>query len=270
VASLALAFAAVALVAGCKAPGEGDVEGEVDAGVLVERVRAAHGAGVLDTATVHFRFRDARFRLARQAHGRFHYRRAFADTVADTTTAAPGDSVVRRVVEGLTNDGPYRVVGGDTVALDAEARGRVATAVNSVAYFALLPYPLGDPAVQPDYAGRDTVRGVPYDRVRVTFRPEGGGADYHDRFCYWFDARDGSMDYLAYAYDLGPDDPAPGTRFREAIHVRRVDGVRFADYRNYTSDAVAPRAICTYPTYLGTDSLRLVSTVALDSIRVEG
>jgi hypothetical protein len=262
-----LAGALLALTSGCGAPAER--EGTADAAVLIDRAIAAQGGPVLDTATVRFVFRGTRFRLSRDGTGRFHYRRVFTDTQA--VDDASRDSVVRKVVEGLTNDGVYRTVDGDTMALNDAERERVATAVNSVAYFALVPYPLDDPAVQPSYAGADTVRGVPYHRVRVAFRAEGGGADHHDRFCYWFDARDYSLDYLAYAYDLGPNDPEPGTRFREAVNRRTVGGVRFADYRNYTAgEAVPPAAICTYPVYLGTDSLRLVSTVALDSVRVAG
>ncbi len=236
----------------------------LDVRAMLDRAIAAHGGAVLDTATLAFRFRDARFRLTRRG-GRFHYRRAHTDTLG------------RRIVEGLTNGGVYRVVAGDTVALTDSARAAVATRVNSVAYFALLPYPLGDPAVQPAYAGPDTVRGQPYHRVRVTFRPQGGGADYEDVFCFWFHADSLAMDYLAYAYGLAPGETDTGTRFREAVGVRRLappegaaagPGVRVADYRNRTADTLATDAVCRYGDLVGTQALRRVSTVRLDSVRL--
>jgi len=138
-----------------------------------------------------------------------------------------------------------------------------------VAYFALLPEPLGDPAVRPRYTGADTLGGVPYHRVAVRFRQKGGGRDWQDRFLYWFDQRDFSMDYLAYAYGLAGGEDY-GTRFREAFNTRRRGGVRFADYRNYTArtDSLPPGALSRYARLLEADSLRRVSTVALDSVRV--
>jgi hypothetical protein len=77
------------------------------------------------------------------------------------------------------------------------------------------------------------------------------------------------MDYLAYAYGLGKGEDY-GTRFRDAFNVRRVGGVRFADYRNYTlPDSLPPDQLARYGRLFDADSLRRVSTVALDSVRVE-
>ncbi len=210
---------------------------------------------MLDHATMRFTFRGASFRLAHQRDGRFHYRRSLTDSLG------------RSVVEGLTNDGPYRVVNGDTTTLGAEGRAEVETAVNSVAYFARLPAPLDAPAVQPSYRGRDTIDGTPYHRVRVTFQQEGGGRDWQDIFLYWFHTETSAMDYLAYAYGLGPDEET-GTRFRKADNVRRRGGVRIADYDNYTADTLSPDQMHRYPELLARDALTYVSRVALDSVEV--
>ena len=241
--------ALVLLLGACGAPAPSP-----SAEAVIDSARAAHGAPVLDRALVTFDFRGDAYRL-RQDGGAFHYRRAYADSLG------------RPVVEGLTNDSHYRVVEGDTVSLSPSEQSAVETTVNSVAYFTLLPEPLDDPAVQPSYSGRDTIDGVPYHRVQVTFRQEGGGTDWEDVFVYWFRADTYDMDYLAYAYGQGPDEEA-GTRFREAYNVRQVNGVRMADYYNYTVDTLSAEQMTRYPDLLAQDAVRLVSRIELDSIRV--
>ncbi|WP_263787410.1 DUF6503 family protein [Salinibacter grassmerensis] len=239
----------VILLGACSAP-----ESPPSAEAVIDSARAAHGASVLDQALVTFNFRGDAYRV-RQDGGSFHYRRAYTDSLG------------RSVVEGLTNNGHYRVVEGDTVSLSPSERGAVETTVNSVAYFALLPEPLGDPAVQPTYSGRDTIDGVPYHRVDVTFQQEGGGSDWQDVFVYWFRTDTHAMDYLAYAFGQGPGEEA-GTRFREAHNVRRRTGVRVADYHNYTADTLTADQMARYPALLESDALELVSEIEIDSVQV--
>ncbi len=222
---------------------------------VVDSAIVAHGGSTLDRAVISFTFRGDQYRL-RQDQGDFHYRRTYTDSTGQT------------VVDGLTNDGPYRVVEGDTVSLSDEEQSALRTTVNSVSYFALLPHPLGDPAVQPSYSGRDTIDGVPYHRIRVTFEKQGGGQDWQDIFMYWFRTDTYAMDYLSYAFGLAPTDTDTGTRFREAYNVRRVNGVRFADYMNYTSDTLSYDQMHQYPTLWTQDALELVSRVEIDSVNV--
>ena len=246
---LALCATVLLLAGGCQSP-----DPTPSAAAVIDSARAAQGAPVLDEAVVTFDFRGDDFRV-RQDGGQFHYRRSYADSLG------------RPVTEGLTNDGIYRVVNGDTVSLSSSERDAVETTVNSVTYFALLPEPLGDSAVQPTYSGRDTIDGVPYHRVKVTFRQEGGGRDWEDVFMYWFRTDTYAMDYLAYAFGQGPDEE-PGTRFREAYNVRRVNGVRMADYRNYTVDTLSADQMEEYPDLWARDAARLVSRIELDSVQV--
>lgn len=248
--SLIFAFigTVVLVVGGCQS------SPEPSADAVIDSARAAHGSSVLDRATITFEFRGESFRL-RHDDGQFHYRRTFTD------------SLDRSVTEGLTNEGPYRVIDGDTTTLDSDGRTTVDTNVNSVAYFALLPAPLNDPAVQPSYRGRDTIDGAPYHRVQVTFQQEEGGQDWEDVFVYWFHTDTYAMDYLAYAFGLGPEEET-GTRFREAYNVRRSSGVRFADYYNYTADTLSPDQMHRYPDLRSRDTLREVSRVTLDSVKV--
>lgn len=222
---------------------------------VIDSAIAAHGGPVLDRAVVSFTFRDDDYHI-RQDDGQFHYRRVYTDSLGRPTT------------DGLTNDGVYRVVDGDTVSLSADEKSGIETTVNSVTYFALLPHSLDDPAVQPEYTGRDTLDGVPYHQIRVTFRPDGGGQDWQDIFLYWFRTDTYAMDYLSYAFGLAPDDTDTGTRFRAAYNVRRIKGVRVADYRNYTSDTLATDRMHRYPSLWAQDALELVSRVEIDSVQV--
>lgn len=248
-----LTFAAVLLIAGCQSSGPHADAPSAEA--VVDSAIAAHGGETLDRAVVQFDFRGDQYRI-RQDGGQFHYRRTYTDSLDQT------------VVDGLTNNGPYRVVEGDTVSLSQEEQSALKTTVNSVTYFSLLPQPLSDSAVQPAYQGRDTIEGTPYHRVRVTFQQEGGGDDWEDVFMYWFRTDTYAMDYLAYAFGLGPDDMDRGTRFREAYNVRRINGVRVADYMNYTSDTLSYDQMHRYPDLWAQDALELVSRIEIDSVRI--
>ncbi|MEF8939462.1 MAG: DUF6503 family protein [Salinivenus sp.] len=252
---LAATLTSLLLLFGCQSGGD-DAPDRPSAAAIVDSAVAAHGGAVLDRAVVSFVFRGDQYRI-RQDEGQFHYRRTYTDSLDQTIT------------DGLTNDGVYRVVDGDTVALSEDERGSVRTTVNSVSYFALLPHPLGDSAVQPEYSGRDTIDGTPYHRIRVTFQQEGGGQDWEDIFMYWFRTDTYAMDYLSYAFGLAPTDTDTGTRFREAYNVRRVEGVRFADYRNYTSDTLSYDRMALYPDLWARDALELVSRIEIDSLQVQ-
>lgn len=250
------AFLVIALVGlgGCESTVDQASNERPSAEAIVDSAIAAHGGSVLDQALVTFDFRGDRFRIRRN-EGQFHYRR--------TAT----DSLGRSIEEGLTNDSLYRRVDGESVSLSDDERVALDTRVNSVVYFALLPYPLGDPAAQPHYSGRDTIDGSPYHRIRVTFRQDDGDQDWQDVFMYWFHTDSYDMDFLAYAFGLGPEEEA-GTRFREAYNVRRINGVRVADYYNYTSDTLATDRLEQYPLLWTEDALDLVSQVELDSVEV--
>jgi hypothetical protein len=227
----------------------------LSADAVLERAIAAHGGDVLDRAVVSFRFRGDRYRL-RQDDGRFRFQRTYADSTG------------RTVREVLSNDSLYRAVDGERVALSDDERQTVETTVNSVSYFALLPHPLGDPAVQARYSALETIDGADYHRIRVTFQQEGGGRDWEDVFLYWFRTDTYAMDFLSYAFGLAPGETDRGTRFREAYNVRTIEGVRVADYRNYTRDALPVDQMERYPQLWMQDSLRLVSTIELDSVTV--
>lgn len=248
---LPVVFGLFFFLTGCQ-PAE---EATPSAQAVVDSAIVAHGGSVLDRAVVSFDFRGDQYRLQHTEEG-FHHRRTYTDSTGQTIT------------EGIQNGDVYRVVAGDTVALESDETDAVHTTVNSVSYFALLPYRLGDPAVQTHYDGRDTIEDASYHRIRVTFEEEDGGKDWEDVFMYWFRTDDYAMDYLAYAYGLGPDEDDVGTRFREAYNVRRRNGVRVADYMNYTSDTLGADQLHRYPELWSQDAVNLLSRVEMDSVRV--
>ncbi len=204
-------------IAGCSpAPNQPDANNAPNPTTLINQSRTAHGSSRVDSSTIAFDFRGRHY-VSQRSGGRFQYERQWADT---TGTA------YRDV---LTNDGLYREINGERVPLSAKDSAAYAGSVNSVLYFALLPYALNDPAVQIEYLGTATLNKEPYHKIKVTFRTEGGGEDYQDEYIYWFHRDRHTMDYLAYNYQVD----GGGARFREAYNIRTVDGLRIADYRNY-------------------------------------
>lgn len=249
------------VMAGCGDDAPPGPTGDPEAVALIEAARQAHGASALNHAEVRFSFRGTPFTLERHG-GRFRYAR--------TRT----DSLGRSVTEVVDNNGTRRLVEGGEEQLSEAERQAVATAVNSVAYFALLPYPLADPAVQARALGRDSVEGAPYEAVEVTFAQDGGGADWEDRYLVWLHPERHTMDYLAYTYEPTPGDTSrteTGHRFRRVIGVTEIpvdgDTVRFQDYANLTADSLAQ--LEDYPEALAAGRTIPVSEVILDSVRVE-
>jgi hypothetical protein len=219
---------------------------------LVEKVRSAHGSDRLDRAVVSFDFRGDRYTALRDG-GRFTYRRIYTDTTGAL------------VVDELGNEGPRRQRGGVEVTMTGRQVAALETQVNSVIYFALLPYNLADDAVEPRWRGESSVRGEQYDLLEVTFRPAGGGRDWEDTFVYWVHRQRGTMDYLAYDFHTGDG----GTRFREAFDPREITGVRFQDYRNYSADHLDSELdLSEYAGLFEEGRLELISEVILENVRV--
>ena len=71
------------------------------------------------------------------------------------------------------------------------------------------------------------------------------------------------MDYLAYLYHVN----GGGARFREAHNIRTVEGIRFADYRNYKADS-DDLPLEDYGRVFNEGGLVKVSDVNLENIKV--
>jgi len=244
-----LLFACCLLLAACAAN-----DAPPDPQTIVDEAIAVHGGDVLRHAIVEFDFRGKHFTITRDG-GLYRYERTYTDSTG---------AFVREV---LDNDGIYREIDGARVTMTDEEKSKLATPLNSVPYFALLPFNLNDPAVQKRYLGTTEIDGAPYHEIEVTFQQEGGGRDHEDRFIYWFHQDRHTMDYLAYGFHV--DDG--GTRFRKAVNVRTVGGVRFADYLNYISPALPdPESnVALYDSLYQAGDVELLSEIILEDVTVQ-
>jgi hypothetical protein len=208
-------LALAALVAACSS-GQTNGRGEASPGAkLVERVVAAHGASKLGEASVDFVFRGTPYRMTRSG-GRYRYER----------WPSP------RQHEVLTNDGYRFLVDGQPAKLSRAMLAARARDLNSVVYFASLPYPLLDEAVRPRPVGRQTVGGVEHDVLEIRFAEAGGGEDHDDVFRYWLDPATGQMRHLAYSFARS----GGGVRFRVATSTEASGGVVFVNWANFGVD----------------------------------
>ncbi len=169
-------------------------------------------------ATVEFKFRDRLYKSSRKG-GDFSLERQYTDTVG----------IVRDV---LSNTGYQRFLNDSLITVPDSMRTRYASSINSVHYFVHLPYALNDKAVNTELAGEAEIKGEAYHQLKITFQQDGGGADHHDEFMYWIHKENFTIDYLAYKFLMNDG----GLRFRVAQNPRMIEGIRFADYRNYTTD----------------------------------
>ena len=102
--------------------------------------------------------------------------------------------------------------------------------LNSVMYFFQLPKPLLDGAVHSELLGEIKIQEATYWTIKVSFSEEGGGEDYQDEYRYWINQDTYEIDYLAYNYNT----EGGGIRFRKAINKKRVKGILFQDYQNFS------------------------------------
>jgi len=183
---------------------------------IVDNAIRAHGGRSYENMEMEFDFRNYHYRMKREG-GLFTYERIFQDTLGN------------RIEDKLDNDGFTRKINGEQVELTDERKNAYKNSVNSVFYFALLPYGLNDPAVNKRLIGSSSIDGTDYQVVEVTFDQDGGGEDFEDVFYFWFREDKYYMDYMAYTYET----EGGGIRFREAKNPRVVNGILFQDYNNY-------------------------------------
>jgi len=217
---------------------------------IIDRAINTHGGSLFEESEITFTFRD-RVYTSKRKGGDFELTRFFED--------ASGAAVK----DYLSNEGFMREVNGELVEVHDTMANKYSNSVNSVIYFALLPYKLNDPAVIKEYLGEDTIKGEPYHEIKVTFKQEGGGDDAEDVFVYWIHQENYTMDYLVYEYHVD----GGGVRFREAKNIRTVGGIRFADYNNYGTEEVV-QSLQEYDDLFEQDKLNLVSEIILEDVKV--
>lgn len=198
----------ITIFTGCTASKQQDEK----ASAIIKKCIAVHGGENYKHLDVSFDYRKFRMHLM-QDDGKFLYER---------TTKDSAGNIVNDV---MTNDGLVRKMNGSEVDLSKKDNDKYKEGLNAIAYFALLPYKLSEPAVNLKYIGEINIDNNTYDKINVTFDKEAGGKDHQDEFCYWINKKTHTMDYLSYSNG--------GPRFRKVIRREKVDGVIFQDYDNY-------------------------------------
>jgi hypothetical protein len=189
---------------------------------IVNGAIEAHGGKLYDNADYSFVFRGTKYRFQNNEA-----------TYAYSSEIQKGDSLIKDV---MTPDKFERSINGNLQSLDKEKTSQYSEALNSVIYFATLPYKLQDASVNRKFIEETTIKDKQYDVVGVTFGQDGGGKDFDDEFHYWINKQTHKVDYLAYSYRTNDG----GVRFRTAFNTRVIDGLTFQDYINYEAPIGTP------------------------------
>lgn len=218
---------------------------------IVDLAIEAHGGVAFERSQIEFDFRDIHYQIYKTADS-FEYTREFTDSTG-------------LIKDVLNNSGFVRTLNGTRVdTLTEERIGAFSRSVNSVAYFAFLPYGLNDPATIKEYLGEVSLNGENYHLIKVTFEQEGGGEDFDDQFLYWIDAEDYYVDFLAYSYHTD----GGGVRMREVSTSQEVGGIRFQNYLNYKPENKVTPVEDLQELY-ETGQLELLSEINLENIKVK-
>lgn len=223
---------------------------EITAQEIIDKTIEAAGGEKYKRATITFRFREHIYKSKRRG-GEFQLERSLEDS----------SGITRDV---LNNTGFRRYINDSLITVPDSMVVRYSSSVNSVHYFAQLPYGLNDRAVNKEKAGDTTILGEPYYKLKITFQQEGGGADHHDEFLYWIHKDNFTIDYLAYKFLVNDG----GIRFRVAYNPRYIEGIRFVDYENYTIDDFNTKLGDLDNLYLKGELIRL-STIETEVLEVE-
>jgi len=187
---------------------------------IIDKAIAASGGDKYLNSKIEFDFRNRHYVTARNG-GLFAYERITKDSTQTTH-------------DFLSNDGFRREVNGVLLDVLDSMKTKYTASINSVIYFALLPYGLNDASVKKKFLGETTIENKEQYIIEITFGEEGGGEDFEDVFVYWISKKDFTIDYLAYSFDEGK---GIEYRFRKAYNPRRVNEILFLDYINYAPAA---------------------------------
>ncbi len=225
-----------------KSPGSGDVQKIIDTSIEVA------GGDLYKTSNIRFRFRDKEYTLERQKSNKTLKRIQLTDS---------------GIVTDIKNGNDFtRLLDQDTIPVTDSMATVYGNSINSVHYFAQLPYGLNDEAVQKEFLGKKEIKGKDYYKIKVTFDQQGGGDDFEDVYIYWIDEKTYKPTYLAYEFHVN----GGGIRFREAYNERYINGLRFVDYYNFKPKGKA--AIGQIEGLFEKGELELLSKIELEDIVV--
>jgi hypothetical protein len=223
---------------------------EFSADEIINKTIAEAGGDNYKKATIDFKFRENEYKSVRNG-GEFILEREIKDSL-DT---------IRDVV---SNTGYKRFLNDSMVTVPDSMVVKYTGSINSVHYFAHLPYGLNDKAVNKKMVGDAEIKGMPYYQLKVTFSQDGGGTDHHDEFLYWIHKENFTIDYLAYKFHINEG----GLRFREAFNPRVIEGIRFVDYKNYTQEDFNTD-LCQLDELFEEGKLELLSTIKTEDVHVK-
>lgn len=218
--------------------------------IIADSIKAS-GGSTYEKSIISFDFRGRYYSIDRDG-GTFEMVRLWEDTSGVIKDVFTNDTFTRYINEVKTEV-------HDTMAFKYQE------SINSVFYFALLPFKLDDAAVNPTYLGEKEVKGKNYHKILISFDEEGGGTDHDDNFIYWIDKETGFIDYLAYEYATN----GGGMRFRSAYNERIVSGVRFVDYINYKPKVKGSVNLEEIDDAFEKGDLEELSKIELENIEVE-
>tara|TARA_R110000868_G_scaffold74009_6_gene214159 strand:+ start:1099 stop:1839 length:741 start_codon:yes stop_codon:yes gene_type:complete len=162
------------------------------------------------------------------------------------------------------NSGFERYINDALVLVSDSLASLYSNSINSVHYFAQLPYRLNDKSVNKELLEEKVINNKTYYVVKVTFDKKGGGDDFEDTYYYWIQKESFKPDYLAYDFH----ENGGGVRFRKAYNERYVNGIRFVDYKNYkpkNHSATIEQIADLY----SNNQLELLSEIKLENIKVD-
>ncbi|MFK8038361.1 MAG: DUF6503 family protein [Crocinitomicaceae bacterium] len=235
------------IVAIGKTTGETTVSNTADS--IIKLSQDAHGVNVFDKNKFNLTFRNKEYSFDFTGKG-------FVFTRVDSTELG--------LITDYYNDSIFwRSVNGEKIDLNSIDVAKFSSSINSVIYFATLPYKLSDAGVISNYKGQQKIKSQNYDVVEISFQEAGGGEDHQDIFYYWFNSKTHYLDYFAYQYETN----GGGVRFREAINQVAVGGAVFQDYVNY--EVPVGTHLSKIPNEYEMNSLTKLSLIENELIRID-
>ena len=214
--------------------------------IVEEGIKAAGGETYLNSV-VSFDFRDRHY-IANRKGGVFVYERITSDSIRDV----------------MSNENNFREINGVKTITPDSMMNKYVSSLNSVLYFALLPYGLNDVAVKKKFIGEATLDSILCYKIEISFEEDGGGEDHEDVFIYWFNKESFQIEFLAYSFHVD----GGGLRFRKAYNPRKVNGILFLDYLNYKPKDNKSNLYALEDLYKNNE-LELLSKIELLNINVE-
>lgn len=211
----------------------------------------AHGGELYKNSIITYEFRDKNYKLTMDGW-KFSYERSFTDSSGTS------------IIEGMNNDGAYKFIDREKQILSEEDAARLKYSINAARYFNVLPLQLVNKAVVPKLLGEATIDDKYYYELEITFRQDGGGEDYQDRYILWIEKEDHLLEYFAYYYHVN----GGGSRFREMVNTRKAGGLILSDQINYTSENI-DKNIEDYKERFNSGDIKKISEIKLENLEVK-